>query len=75
MFSRESELASNSGVTRQNAVDYLKRTIDFAAEVKADYILVVPGAVGRPTKYDDSEFQRAVATLLLRGLTGLSRQA
>ncbi len=65
MFSRENELASNSGIVRQQAVDYLKRTIDFAAAVKAGYVLVVPGAVGRPTAYDNSEFDRAVATLRL----------
>jgi sugar phosphate isomerase/epimerase len=65
MFSKESELASNSGIVRQAAVDYLKRTIDFAAAVNAGYILVVPGAVGRNTPYDNSEFDRAVATLAL----------
>lgn len=63
MFSRENDLSSNSGIFRQNAVDYLKRTLDFAAEMTAGYILVVPGAVGRPGKYDDSEFARSVATL------------
>ena len=65
MFSRENDLSSNSGVTRQNALDYLKRTIDFATEIKAEYILVVPGAVGRPGKYDDVEFERSVETLRL----------
>lgn len=65
MFSAENDLSSNSGICRQNALDYLKRTIDFAAEVAAGYILVVPGAVGRPKAYDDSEFDRAVATLQL----------
>ena len=65
MFSRENDLSSNSGVARQQALDYLKRTLDFAAEVKAGYILVVPGAVGRPAAYDDAEFDRSVATLQL----------
>jgi D-psicose/D-tagatose/L-ribulose 3-epimerase len=63
MFSTENDLSSNSGIARQNAVDYLRRTIDFAAAVKAGYVLVVPGAVGRPQKYDDSEFDRSAATL------------
>lgn len=63
MFSSENDLSSNSGISRQNAIDYLKRTIDFASAVKAEYILVVPGAVGRPQKYDDSEFDRSAATL------------
>lgn len=65
MFGAENDLSSNSGRTRQAAVDYLKRTIDFAASVKAGYILVVPGAVGRPGAYDDAEFDRSVETLLL----------
>ena len=65
MFSRENDLSSNSGIARQQAVDYLKRTLDFAAAVKAGYILVVPGAVGRPSAYDNSEFDRSVTTLRL----------
>jgi len=65
MFSAENDLSSNSGACRQNAVDYLRRTIAFAGEVGASYILVVPGAVGRPKKYDDTEFDRSIATLRL----------
>ena len=63
MFSPENDLSSNSGISRQNAVDYLKRTIDFASAVKGGYILVVPGAVGRPQAYDDTELHRSVETL------------
>ncbi len=63
MFSAENDLSSNSGVARQRAVDYLKRTISFAAAVGGEYVLVVPGAVGRPQKYDDAEFDRSVETL------------
>ena len=63
MFSAENDLSSNRPLVRQAAVDYLKREIDFAAEVGAGYILVVPGAVGRPTPYDDTEFDRSVETL------------
>jgi len=65
MFSAENDLSSNSGVARQQAVDYIKRTLDFAAAVHAGYMLVVPGAVGRPNAYDASEFDRSVATLRL----------
>jgi len=65
MFSPECELSSNSGVVRQRAVDYLQRTVPFAAAVGGTYVLVVPGAVGRPGKYDDSEFDRSAATLRL----------
>ena len=65
MFSAENDLSSNSGISRQHAIDYLKRTLDFASTMAADYILVVPGAVGRPRAYDQSEFYRSAATLRL----------
>jgi sugar phosphate isomerase/epimerase len=63
MFSADNDLSSNSGVVRQRAVDYLRRTIEFAAAVGGEYVLVVPGAVGRPQRYDDCEFDRSVQTL------------
>jgi D-psicose/D-tagatose/L-ribulose 3-epimerase len=63
MFSADNDLSSNRPKQRQAAVDYLRREIDFAAEIGAGYILVVPGAVGRPAAYDDAEFDRSVETL------------
>jgi D-psicose/D-tagatose/L-ribulose 3-epimerase len=65
MFSAENDLSSNSAAARQRAIDYLKRTVPFCAEVGGGYILVVPGAVGRPGAYDDTEFERSVETLRL----------
>ena len=65
MFSKENDLSSNSGIARQNAIDYIKRELEFASKVGASYILIVPGAVGRPNAYDDSEFKRAMDTLSL----------
>ena len=65
MFSAENELAAVSGIVRQHAIDYIKRSLDFAAAVGAQYMLVLPGAVGRPKPLDDNEFGRAVSTLLL----------
>jgi D-psicose/D-tagatose/L-ribulose 3-epimerase len=65
MFSAENDLSSNSGVQRQNAIDYIRRELDFGQAVGAGYMLVVPGAVGRPCPYDTSEFDRSVATLKL----------
>lgn len=63
MFSAENDLSSVSGIARQNALDYIKRTLAFATEVDAGYLLVVPGAVGRPNAYDHSEFARSVDAL------------
>lgn len=63
MFSADNDLSSNKAPQRQNAIDYLKRSIPFTKAVGGDYILVVPGAVGRPSAYDDSEFDRSVETL------------
>jgi D-psicose/D-tagatose/L-ribulose 3-epimerase len=63
MFSAENDLSSPSGIVRQNAIDYIKRELEFADKIGAGYMLVVPGAVGRAAAYDDSEFERAVAAL------------
>ena len=65
MFSAENDLSSPSGATRQRAIDYLKRSIDFAAAVQAGYLLVVPGAGGRPHASDAMESARSAETLRL----------
>ena len=65
MFSPDNDLSSNRAIQRQAAIDYLKREIPFTAAVKGSYLLVVPGAVGRPQKYDASEFHRSAETLRL----------
>lgn len=65
MFGPENDLSGNSGAVRQRAVDYLRRQIDLCRDTGGSYLLVVPGAVGRPTPYDDSEFERSVETLRL----------
>lgn len=65
MFSSDNDLSSNHPVQRQRAVDYLKREIAFSAAVGGTYLLVVPGAVGRPARYDEMEFARSVQTLQL----------
>ena len=63
MFSADNDLSSNRPIQRQAAVDYLKREIEFTSDVGGAYILVVPGAVGRPHPYDSTEIQRSVETL------------
>jgi sugar phosphate isomerase/epimerase len=65
MFSADNDLSSNRAVHRQSAIDYLKRELEFAEIVGGSYILVVPGAVGRPGAYDSTEFERSVETLQL----------
>ena len=65
MFSADNDLASNRAVQRQAAVDYIKREVPFTAAVGGSYLLVVPGAVGRPKAYDSVEFERSVETLQL----------
>jgi D-psicose/D-tagatose/L-ribulose 3-epimerase len=65
MFSAENDLSSNSGIARQNAIDYIKRELEFAAKVGAGYMLIVPGAVGRAVAYDESEFYRSACSLRL----------
>lgn len=63
MFSADNDLSSNRPIQRQAAIDYLKREVAFTAEMGGKYLLVVPGAVGRPAAYDDAEFERSVETL------------
>lgn len=63
MFSADNDLSSNRHIQRQAAIDYLKREIAFTAEMGGSYLLVVPGAVGRPAAYDSSEFERSVEAL------------
>ena len=65
MFGPENDLSSNSGVVRQRAIDYMRRQLNLCHDTGGSYLLVVPGAVGRPTPYDDSEFERSVETLRL----------
>jgi sugar phosphate isomerase/epimerase len=65
MFSADNDLASNRAVQRQAAVDYIRREVPFTAAVGGSYLLVVPGAVGRPKAYDNVEFERSVETLRL----------
>ncbi len=64
MFSADNDFASNRHIQRQAAIDYVKRETEFCEAVGASYMLVVPAAVGRPNKYDDSEIDRSVDGLL-----------
>ncbi|MCK5327209.1 MAG: TIM barrel protein, partial [Candidatus Latescibacteria bacterium] len=63
MFSADNDLSSNRGVVRQAAIDYIRRNVDLGHELGAGYFLIVPGAVGRPDKTDDMEFDRSVESL------------
>ncbi len=65
MFSADNDLSSKRPTQRQAAIDYITRELEFAEAVGAAYMLVVPGAVGRPAAYDDMEFERSVETLKL----------
>ncbi|MBT2725831.1 sugar phosphate isomerase/epimerase [Bacillus sp. ISL-75] len=67
MFSKENDLSSNLPIKRQAAIDYIKRELKFTKAVGGHYLLVVPGAVGRPEAYDESEFERSVQTLQIVG--------
>ena len=63
MFSPDNDLSGNRAINRQAAIDYLRREIEFTSAVGGYYLLVVPGAVGRPQPYDDSELERSAETL------------
>jgi sugar phosphate isomerase/epimerase len=59
MVSPECELSSNRPHVTQRSIDYFRRNIDMCAELGGSYLLFAPGAVGRPTPYDENEFLRA----------------
>lgn len=61
------ELASNRPHVVQRCIDYFRRQIDMCAELGGTYVLFSPAAVGRPQKYDDSEFYRAGDALRILG--------
>jgi len=63
MFSADNDLSSNRALQRQSAIEYIRRELEFCAAVGATYLLIVPGAVGRPHPYDQSEFDRSVESL------------
>ena len=63
IFSDTNDLSSNVAIHRQAAIDYIRREVDFIAEMGGKYLLVCPASVGRPLKYDDSEWFRSVETL------------
>lgn len=65
MFSADNDLSSNRAIQRQAAIDYIRREVVFTEAVGGGYLLVVPGAVGRPEAYDKSELIRSVETLRL----------
>lgn len=63
MFSPDNDLSSNRPVHRQAAIDYIRREAAFTEAVGGKYMLVVPAAVGRAQKYDDSEIDRSIDSL------------
>lgn len=63
MFSRENDMSSPFPHHRQAAIDYVKREVEFAQPLQAEYMLIVPGAVGRPDRYDGSEYHRSIDTM------------
>ncbi|WP_218917899.1 sugar phosphate isomerase/epimerase family protein [Lentibacillus amyloliquefaciens] len=63
MFSSENDLSSNIPQKRQEAINYIQRELEFTNAIGGEYLLVVPGAVGRPNPYDETEFDRSTQTL------------
>lgn len=63
MFSAECDMASNVGVVRQRAIDYIRRNVALGHDLGAKYFLIVPAAVGRPAAIDNMELPRSVETL------------
>jgi D-psicose/D-tagatose/L-ribulose 3-epimerase len=67
MVSPDCELSSNRPHITQRSIDYFRRNIELCAELGGSYLLFAPGAVGRPTPYDDNEFYRASEAIRILG--------
>ncbi len=67
MVSPDSELSSNKPHITQRSIDYFRRNIEMCAELGGSYVLFAPGAVGRPTPYDDNEFHRSAEAIRILG--------
>lgn len=63
MFGVDNDLSSNRPIQQQEAISYTRREAEFTRAVGGSYLLVVPGAVGRPDAYDTTEFHRSVLAL------------
>ena len=51
MFSADNDLSSNRAIHRQAAIDYIRREVDFTAEMGGVYLLVCPAAALSLLKY------------------------
>jgi len=67
MVSPVSELSSNKPHITQRSIDYFRRNIEMCSEFDGSYLLFGPGAVGRPTPYDDQESHRAAQAIRILG--------
>lgn len=63
MFGKENDLSSRSAVSRQNAIDYIRRQLELAAGLGCVYLLIVPGECGRTAAADAYEFERSAETM------------
>ncbi|HEY8541544.1 MAG TPA: sugar phosphate isomerase/epimerase family protein [Pseudothermotoga sp.] len=63
LYSQNNDLSSSNPYIRQNAIDYVKRQINFAESVGGRYLIVVPSAVGKTKPEDDYDLSRSVETL------------
>lgn len=67
LYSPEFDLAADSAVARQRAIDYIKREIEFVHELGGTYLIIVPSAVGRTQGLGPEELNRSADALRLVG--------
>lgn len=63
MFSPERDLSSLSPDYQKNAIDYIREVSRYVSDIGGTYMIVVPGAVGRPKAVDNFEMERSAAAL------------
>lgn len=65
LYSPSVDLATDDPFRGQNALDYIRREIEYVHEVGGEYLIVVPSAVGRPGPLGEEELARSAERLAL----------
>lgn len=69
LYPLERDLSNKEKTKRKNAVNYIKKCIDIAAELGASKVIVVPSSVGRTDLLisEEKEYQYAIEELRIAG--------
>ncbi len=63
LFSPDRDLSSPDAEISGRAIEYILREIEFISKLGGKYMIIVPGAVGRPKAIDSQELERSAKNL------------